>query len=96
MALLYIDKKFEGQPTPVFLPGESHGWRSLVGCSPWGRKESDTTERLHFFTSFLSFLSWLEVEGLRKRLNGIFQLFFVLFCFATLSGLRDVSSPTRG
>ena len=32
------------QPTPVFLPGESHGWRSLVGCSPWGRRESDTTE----------------------------------------------------
>ena len=30
------------------LPGESHGWRSLVGYSPWGRKESDTTERLHF------------------------------------------------
>ena len=38
------------QPTPVFLPGESHGWRSLAG--PWGRKESDTTEHLHFtFTS---------------------------------------------
>ena len=32
------------QPTPVFLPGESHGQRSLEGCSPWGRKESDTTE----------------------------------------------------
>ena len=32
------------QPTPVFLPGESQGWRSLVGCSPWGRTESDTTE----------------------------------------------------
>ena len=32
------------QPTPVFLPGESHGWRSLVGYSPWGRTESDTTE----------------------------------------------------
>ena len=31
------------QPTPVFLPGESHGQRSLVGCSPWGRKELDTT-----------------------------------------------------
>ena len=38
----------QGQPTPVFLPGESHGWRSLVGCSPWGHKESDTTEQLHF------------------------------------------------
>ena len=32
------------QPTPVLLPGESHGWRSLVGCSPWGRTESDMTE----------------------------------------------------
>ena len=40
------------QPTPVFLPGESHGWRSLVGYSPRGRKESDTTERLHFHFHF--------------------------------------------
>ena len=32
------------QPTPVFLPGESHGQRSLAGYSPWGRKELDTTE----------------------------------------------------
>ena len=31
-------------PTPVFLPGESHGQRGLVGYSPWGRRESDTTE----------------------------------------------------
>ena len=37
------------QPTPVSLPGESHGQRSLVGYSPRGRKESDTTERLHFY-----------------------------------------------
>ena len=36
------------QPTPIFLPGESHGRKSLVGYSPRGRKESDTTERLHF------------------------------------------------
>uniref|UniRef100_A0AC11EKW0 Uncharacterized protein n=1 Tax=Ovis aries TaxID=9940 RepID=A0AC11EKW0_SHEEP len=35
-------------PTPVLLPGKSHGQRSLVGYSPWGCKESDTTERLHF------------------------------------------------
>ena len=34
------------QPTPVFLPGESHRQRSLVGYSPWGRKELDTTEQL--------------------------------------------------
>ena len=35
-----------GKPTPVFLPGESLGHRSLVGYSPWDCKESDTTERL--------------------------------------------------
>ena len=39
------------QPTPVFLPGESRGWRSLVGCSPCGCWESDTTERLYFHFS---------------------------------------------
>ena len=39
------------QPTPVFLPGESQGWWSLVGCSPWGREESDMTEWLHFHFS---------------------------------------------
>ena len=38
----------KSQPTPVFLPGKSHGRRSLVGYSPWGCKELDTTERLHF------------------------------------------------
>ena len=38
-------------PTPGLLPGKSHGWRSLVGCSPWGRWGSDTTERLHFHFS---------------------------------------------
>ena len=39
------------QPTPVLLPGKSHGRRSLVGCSPWGREESDMTQRLHFHFS---------------------------------------------
>ena len=45
----------ERQPTLVLLPGKSHGWRSLLGYSPWGRKESDRTEQLHFthFTHFI-------------------------------------------
>ena len=34
--------------TPALLPGKSHGQKSLIGYSPWGRKESDTTEQLHF------------------------------------------------
>ena len=37
--------------TPVLLPGKSHGWRSLVGCSPWGGEKLDRTERLHFHFS---------------------------------------------
>ena len=56
-------------PTPILLPGKSHGRKSLVGCSPWGRKESDTTERLHFHFSLACIgegngnplqCSWLE------------------------------------
>ena len=46
----------EWQSTPVFLPGESHEQRSLEGFSPWGRKESDTTERLHL-------TSWHNYKG---------------------------------
>ena len=42
------DPQEEGmQPTPVFLPGESHGQRSLMGYSPWGHKELDTTEQAY-------------------------------------------------
>ena len=43
------------QHTPVFLPGEFHGHRSLMGYSPWGRKELDTTEPLTFTLSSLSY-----------------------------------------
>ena len=46
-----MGKTRQWQPTPVLLPGKSHGWRSLVGYSPWGREESDTTEQLHFLFS---------------------------------------------
>ena len=42
--LATVQGRRQWQPTPVLLPGESHGHGSLVGCSPWGRTESDTTE----------------------------------------------------
>ena len=45
---IYIVFQRQWHPTPVLLPGKSHGWKSMVGCSPWGRWGSDTTERLHF------------------------------------------------
>ena len=55
--IIVIRVKFwrrQWHPSPVLLPGKSHGWRSLVGCSPWGRTELDTTEQLHFHFSLSS------------------------------------------
>ena len=52
-------------PTPVLLPGKSHGRRSLVGYSPWGHKELDTTEHTHTHTQ----IHWL---------NGYTSLFYFL------------------
>ena len=47
-----ISRRRQWHPTPVLLPGKSHGRSSLVGCGPWGRsEESDTTEQLHFHFS---------------------------------------------
>ena len=55
VGLIYISLKAYGRrqwhPTPVLLPGKSHGQRSMVGCSQWGREESDLTEQLHFHFS---------------------------------------------
>ena len=49
--LTLIFRRRRWHPTPVLLPGKSHGRRSLMGCSPWDREELDTTGRLHFHFS---------------------------------------------
>ena len=55
MYILFISvvkfRRRQWHPTPVLLPGKSHGWRSLENCSPWGRWGLDTTEQLHFHFS---------------------------------------------
>ena len=51
MVLQHRLRRRQWHPTPVLLLGKSHGWRSLVGCSPWGCQESDRTEQLHFSLS---------------------------------------------
>ena len=50
LAITILQRR-QWQPTPVLLPGEFHGQRNMIGCNPWGRLESDTTERLHFHFS---------------------------------------------
>ena len=80
------------QPTPVFLPGKSHGWRNLVGYSPWGRKELDMTERTHSLThslilshrsymllSFSFFLSFSLLFWLSGFHYPIFQITYSFF-----------------
>ena len=72
--LLYTwNWKRQCHSTLVLLPGKSHGWRSLVGCSPWGCCESGTTERLHFHFSLSCIgegngnpLQWSCLENLRE------------------------------
>ena len=49
--LNHLERSRQWHPTPVPLPEKSHGWRSLVGCSPWGCEESGTTEWLPFHFS---------------------------------------------
>ena len=48
----FLLRRRQWHPTPVLLPGKSHGQRSLEGCSPWDREESDMTDRLHFHFHF--------------------------------------------
>ena len=57
------------QPTPALLPGKSHGWRSLVSYSPWGLKESDTTEQLHSSKAWEpnSFNLWWSISLFKYR-----------------------------
>ena len=47
----YLLEKAMATHSSTLLPGKSHGQRNLVGCSPWGREESDTTKQLHFHSS---------------------------------------------
>ena len=74
------------QPTPVFLPGESHGQRSLTGCSPWGCKKLDTTERIaHSLCVFLctssNFLNWTP-DSLILAFFSIFNICLRQFIFS--------------
>ena len=65
----------EWQPTPVFLPGEFHGQRSLVGYSPWGHTELDMTEQIKItegtskVAKLINYLKYLKARGLKKKKN---------------------------
>ena len=68
-------RRRQWHPTPVLLPRKSHGWRSVVGYSPWGCKELDTTERIHSLSS-LGISNFLE--EISSLSHSIVFLFFAL------------------
>ena len=71
------------------MPGESHGERSLVGYSPWGRKESDTTERLHFTSKYIMRNAGLEEAEVGIKIAGRNINNFRYADGTTLTGERD-------
>ena len=64
------------QPTPVFLPGKSHGQTSLEGYSPWGRKESNMTEHAHTHTFLMPIIIWWDFPrgSLVKNLPAMLEM----------------------
>ena len=66
------------QPTPIPLPGKSHGRRSLVGYNPWGRKESDMTKQLThtlIYKILLNELAWLVEQSISVNKNGHLKIY---------------------
>ena len=78
----------EWKPTPLFLPREFHGQRSLVGYSPWGRKELDMTERLTLSLSF----QWLECF-LPSGCEKVFQVHPIHFLAPDPESATSLSNP---
>ena len=93
------------QPTPVFMPGKSHGPRSLVGYNPWGRKESDTTEQLlcvfcvtlgqFIFNRQLPLLQWFWVyEQFHFNAECLVKAFWTLWYRVVLTPFHVKSNIT--
>ena len=81
------------QPTPELLPRKFHGWRSLVGYSPWACKESDTTEQLHFTIEVLIVLNVFSVNLYVLQVLLLSCSFFVVYKFLFKIFLLQVYLP---
>ena len=76
---LILEVSSSWQPTPVLLPGKSHGWRSLVGCSPWGRTESDTTEA-----------TLQQQQQLKQKDKNILKVFYPSSIIININPIIDI------
>ena len=93
--MTFLEKEI--QPTPIFLPGKSHGQRSLVGYSPWGPKELDTTEQLHFWVQGSHLCLWrLKASGSRLALKSKINEWGKLWlCFIFFSKMGSLCSSLK-
>ena len=87
------------QSTPVFFPGKSHVWRSLVGYSPWSRKKSDTTEHARTHTQMIlanqKSMIWSHLGGYGyMRLSLILDNFLLTTLYVTNKQLSRLSSSS--
>ena len=93
-------RRRQWHPTPVLLPGKSHGWRSLVGCGPSGHKESDMTEWLHFHFPLSSIGEGngnsLQCSSLENPRDGGAWWAAVCGVAQSQTRLKRLSSSTRG
>jgi len=80
-----VSGRRQWHPTPVLLPGKSHGRKSLVGCSPWGREESDMTERLPFHFSS-------KPRGSQVTWDLLFTIMLEVFCLFLVFDLLFLTS----
>ena len=94
LTLLEQWRRRQWHPNPVFLPGKSHGWRSLVGCSPWGRSESDTTERLSNSSS--SSRAMTKAAVCREAQTVLYWAHLCMKCSLGISNfLKEISSVSH-
>ena len=87
------------QPTPVLLPRKFHGWKSLAGYSPWGRKESDTTEQLHSLTHSRIAGRFFTIWATRMKSKFLMTppktCIFLPFPLSTLSYIPAIYNSSR-
>ena len=86
----FMHQRRKWQPTPVFLPGESQGWGSLLGCHLWGRTESDTTEATQQQQLLVLIFTYSPVLLL---LHICVQLLFFFYDFLSIPFKISTSSP---
>ena len=93
LAIIFSLWRKKWQPTPVFLPGESHGERALVGYSLWGCKESDTTKQLtHIFSHSEGFTLFIVSFTVQKLLSLIRPHLFIFVFISFALGGRSLRS----